>query len=189
MNCLCYTNGMTRFSARQQGFTIIEIIVVIVVILILAAIAMVGYSEMQDRVHMSQKQQTAATIHAKMKRFFSAKGRYPNSTELNDMRASESYFLPLRQSGAIGGWPCDNKLNVCLAWSWDDYQLNVTPDTSWNGSGYTLFFWDSEVNLWRKEEVSVAPAQGTANLEISTCGVQPNAVDGTCTFVSRAPIN
>lgn len=179
---------MTRFSTRRQGFTIIEIIVVIAIILILAAITMVGYTEMQDRINMNQKRQTTATIHNKMKKYFSLNGRYPDDPELDVMLTDENYFKPLVQSGYIGGWPCDKKTNVCIPWSWNDYQLNVSQQGSWNGSGYVLFYWDSENNYWYKEEIFFSPTEGYSDFTASSCGRTVRAIDGTCTQLSFSSI-
>ncbi len=68
---------MQKWARRQQGFTIVELLIVIVVIAIIAAISIVTYSGIQQRAQNSAFASTAnATVKA-LKMYYSQEGHYP----------------------------------------------------------------------------------------------------------------
>lgn len=62
---------------RQQGFTIVELLIVIVVIAILAAITLVAYNGMQARARDSRRQNDVATIAKALELYYIDNGHYP----------------------------------------------------------------------------------------------------------------
>lgn len=64
---------------RQKGFTIVELLVVIVVIAILAAIGVVAYTGIQDRVHAATIQTDLSNAKKQLMLYQVAHGAYPTS--------------------------------------------------------------------------------------------------------------
>ena len=67
---------------KQQGFTIVELLIVIVVIGILAAITIVAYNGVQNRAKTSAGQSLAGQIAKKAEAWNTIKSAYPTLTEL-----------------------------------------------------------------------------------------------------------
>lgn len=65
--------------ARQQGFTIVELLIVIVVIGILAAITVVAFTGVQDRGHETALQSDLSNLAKKARAYHALEGRYPTS--------------------------------------------------------------------------------------------------------------
>ena len=68
-----------KTSGFRRGFTIVELLVVIVVIGILAAISIVAYNGIQDRVRDSQIKQAASQVEKAIFRYYIDTGRQPFS--------------------------------------------------------------------------------------------------------------
>jgi general secretion pathway protein G len=66
--------------ARQQGFTLVELLIVIVVIAILAAITIVAYNGVQQRARDSRRQSDVSTIRKALELYKTDKGNYPNAS-------------------------------------------------------------------------------------------------------------
>ena len=64
-------------NSKQQGFTIVELLIVIVVIGILAAITIVAYNGIQNRGKLSSAQSTANVIAKKAEAWNSIQSSYP----------------------------------------------------------------------------------------------------------------
>lgn len=65
---------------KQQGFTIVELLIVIVVIGVLAAITIVAYNGIQGRARDSQRISDVRSIQKALEIYKTQKGSYPPST-------------------------------------------------------------------------------------------------------------
>jgi prepilin-type N-terminal cleavage/methylation domain-containing protein len=67
-------------NKKNDGFTIVELLIVIVVIGILAAITIVAYNGVQKRANASAAQAAQNTLQKKAEAFNSVSSKYPTST-------------------------------------------------------------------------------------------------------------
>lgn len=81
-------------NLKQQGFTIVELLIVVVVIAILAAITIVSYNGITNRANQSAAKSAASTVQKKAEIYFSEKSIYPTASELTTAASSEAYALP-----------------------------------------------------------------------------------------------
>lgn len=81
--------SLTNIKAKNQGFTIVELLIVVVVIAILAAITIVSYNGITNRANASAAQATAASLQKKAELYMAdgPTGQYPKS--LADMTNSD----------------------------------------------------------------------------------------------------
>ncbi len=68
---------------RNQGFTIVELLIVIVVIGILALLVITTYSGIQAKARNSKRSTDVSTIQTQLEAFYSQNGYYPSLTDIN----------------------------------------------------------------------------------------------------------
>lgn len=140
--------------SRQQGFTIVELLIVIIVIAILAAITVVAYTGARDRTTDAEKASIFDTVHKSIENFHTLNNRYPASDEmasnadLQQLGLTQKDVVPSGCNlgwGVRMGWVSSSSCNLM-------YMAHPNPD----GSGfqcmkptvcrhYTLSYW-SKVN-------------------------------------------
>ncbi len=69
-----------KVSPRQQGFTIVELLIVVVIIAILAAITIVSYNGIQTRANNSAADALVNNVSKKLHAYYTLKGSYPSNT-------------------------------------------------------------------------------------------------------------
>lgn len=69
---------------KQQGFTIVELLIVIVVIGILAALVITTFTGIQRRARNTERETDIKAIHGQVEAYFAQEGRYPLITDIND---------------------------------------------------------------------------------------------------------
>ena len=75
---------MISLKNRNQGFTIVELLIVIVVIGILALLVITTYSGIQQKARNSKRQSDLASLQTQLEGFHTDKGYYPSRTNMND---------------------------------------------------------------------------------------------------------
>jgi prepilin-type N-terminal cleavage/methylation domain-containing protein len=73
---------MISLKKRNQGFTIVELLIVIVVIGILALLVITTYSGIQQKARNSKRQADLSSLQTQLEAFFSQNGYYPSLTDL-----------------------------------------------------------------------------------------------------------
>jgi prepilin-type N-terminal cleavage/methylation domain-containing protein len=71
-------------KSKQQGFTIVELLIVIVVIGILAALVITTFTGIQQRARNTERETDIKAIHGQVEAYFAQNGRYPTLANLND---------------------------------------------------------------------------------------------------------
>jgi prepilin-type N-terminal cleavage/methylation domain-containing protein len=70
--------------AKQQGFTIVELLIVIVVIGILALLVVTTFTGIQQKARDTERETDVKAIHGQVEAYYAQNGKYPTLTNLND---------------------------------------------------------------------------------------------------------
>jgi prepilin-type N-terminal cleavage/methylation domain-containing protein len=145
---------MTSKLKKQQGFTIVELLIVIVVIGILAALVITTFTGIQKKARDTERQTDIKAVHGQVEAYYAQNGRYPTLTDINDstwrttnMKGLDTEALKDPKGSAAtlaaaaaantysydvqrtGGGTCDNSTNDCA-----QYTLTATLE---GGGTYT----------------------------------------------------
>jgi prepilin-type N-terminal cleavage/methylation domain-containing protein len=71
------------YKLKQQGFTIVELLIVIVVIGILAALVITTFTGIQQKARDTERTTDIKALHGQVEAFYAQKGFYPSLTDLN----------------------------------------------------------------------------------------------------------
>lgn len=69
-----------KLQRKQQGFTIVELLIVIVVIGILAALVITTFAGIQQRARNTERETDIKAIHGHLETFYADQGYYPGVT-------------------------------------------------------------------------------------------------------------
>lgn len=75
---------MISLKKRNQGFTIVELLIVIVVIGILALLVITTYSGIQQKARNNTRQANLNAIQTQLEIFYQNQGYYPSRADMND---------------------------------------------------------------------------------------------------------
>ena len=86
---------MTTKNIKNQGFTLVELLIVIVIIAILTVVSLVAYNGLQNQAKTSAAKSAADAVAKKAELYNTAESKYPaNLTELtNTAKSGEPYYL------------------------------------------------------------------------------------------------
>lgn len=71
-------------NRKQQGFTIVELLIVIVVIGILAALVITTFTGIQQKGRNTERTTDIKALHGQVEAYFAQNGYYPTLANLND---------------------------------------------------------------------------------------------------------
>lgn len=74
-----------KIRNKQQGFTIVELLIVIIVIGILVGLVITTFTGIQQKGRNTERQTDIKAIHGQLEAYFAQEGRYP---ELNDLNSA-----------------------------------------------------------------------------------------------------
>lgn len=74
---------MISLKKRDQGFTIVELLIVIVVIGILALLVITTYSGIQQKARNNQRTADLKAVQTQLEAYFSQNGHYPSLENMN----------------------------------------------------------------------------------------------------------
>jgi type IV pilus assembly protein PilA len=75
---------MISLKKRNQGFTIVELLIVIVVIGILALLVITTYSGIQAKARNSKRTSDVKSLQTHIEAFFQSNGYYPSRADMNN---------------------------------------------------------------------------------------------------------
>lgn len=107
---------MTTKNIKNQGFTLVELLIVIVIIAILTVVSLVAYNGLQNQAKTSAAKSAADAVAKKAELYNTAKSKYPASlTALTDKtvgtppvsQTGEPYYLDAStvKSGSVASAP------------------------------------------------------------------------------------
>jgi len=120
---------------KQQGFTIVELLIVIVVIGILAAITIVAYNGIQNRGKLAAGQALGVSLVKKLEAFNSINSVYPSYCQLVTNSITPTGAAPT--AGTTGAGTCVAGGVNAGAESKIDNVATLTPVSAAAGTGYT----------------------------------------------------
>lgn len=136
---------MISLKKRNQGFTIVELLIVIVVIGILALLVITTYSGIQAKARNSKRQSDLKSLQTQLEAFFSQNGYYPSLTDMNSGAWLASNMKSLDQNALIDpSNPTQSKTLVAApvaksyAYAVTDSSGNSCESTDTNCAKYTL---------------------------------------------------
>ena len=88
-------------TKREQGFTIVELLIVIVVIGILALLVITTYSGIQQKARNSKRQTDVQSLQTQLEAFYSQNGYYPSLTDMNGAAWLTTNMKSLDQNALI----------------------------------------------------------------------------------------
>lgn len=71
-------------KTKQNGFTIIELIIVILVVGGLTGLVIASFSSLKQKDRDNERQNDIKTLHAQVESYFAQAGKYPTLANLND---------------------------------------------------------------------------------------------------------
>ncbi len=69
---------------KEQGFTIVELLIVIVVIGILAALVITTFTGIQQKARNTERQTDVKALHGQIEAYYAQNGKYPTLANMND---------------------------------------------------------------------------------------------------------
>lgn len=69
---------------KQEGFTIVELLIVIVVIGILAALVVTTFTGIQQKARDTERQTDIKAVHGQLEAYYAQNGSYPAMAQIND---------------------------------------------------------------------------------------------------------
>ena len=92
---------MISLKKRNQGFTIVELLIVIVVIGILALLVITTYSGIQAKARNAKRQTDIQSLQTQLEAFFSQNGYYPSLADMNSSTWLGANMKSLDQNALI----------------------------------------------------------------------------------------
>lgn len=86
---------MTTKNIKNQGFTLVELLIVIVIIAILTVVSLVAYNGLQNQAKTSAAKSAADAVAKKAELYNTAKSSYPTGLTVltNTANSGEPYYL------------------------------------------------------------------------------------------------
>lgn len=125
---------MISLNKRNQGFTIVELLIVIVVIGILAALVLNSFTGVQARARDTERRTDINAIATQLEVYYNDNGGYPTAAQLEDDAASGWVETNLKGFDKTGLYdPRGNKINA----SGGSYAYTPAPASCTGATGAT----------------------------------------------------
>lgn len=128
---------MISLKKKQQGFTIIELVIVIIVIGILATIAFVAYRGVTQDARNSQRESDISQLNSLLEYYYGQNSNYPTLANLNDstwrsanLQIDDEILTDPQGTATLVGAPaagsysyqatpsgCDNSTTMCTGYT------------------------------------------------------------------------
>lgn len=118
---------------KQQGFTIVELLIVIVVIGILAALVITTFTGIQQKARNTERQTDIKALHGQVEAYYAQNGKYPTLANLNDSTWRSTNMKGL-DADALKD-PKGTAQTLVATPTADAYSYAATPANCDNGAG------------------------------------------------------
>lgn len=126
---------MISLRKRNQGFTIVELLIVIVVIGILALLVITTYSGIQAKARNSKRQTDIQSLQTQLEAYFSQNGYYPSLGDMNSSSWLGSNMKSLDQNALIDPSSPNNSKTLVASPTAKSYSYQVGDGTGSSGVG------------------------------------------------------
>ena len=94
---------MTTKNIKNQGFTLVELLIVIVIIAILTVVSLVAYNGLQNQAKTSAAKSTVDSVAKKAELYNTEEGKYPEDlTKLTTADTNKSYYIAPANVAELG---------------------------------------------------------------------------------------
>jgi prepilin-type N-terminal cleavage/methylation domain-containing protein len=90
---------MISLKQKNQGFTIVELLIVIVVIGILAGLVITTYNGIQQKARNTERTTDLKTFQSQLEAYYANNGRYPANSDLGGTSATNVTFIAGNMKG------------------------------------------------------------------------------------------
>lgn len=149
--------SLANIKRKDQGFTIVELLIVVVVIAVLAAITIVSYNGITGRANKAAAQAAVATFQKKAELFAAdgTTGKYPVAgTDLSGATTDKSFFLQasafdyITTTTTLTANNGTSKVNVRKCAASGTSQAAIT---SANITGLRIYSWDYDTGAMQSD--------------------------------------
>jgi len=145
---------------KQQGFTLIELMIVVAIIGILAAIAIPQYQNYVARAQFSEAHTLLSGARTPAFERFSNRGEWPEGIAVNSdnddqpsLDYGDDFYIGIQAIGSHGvvNDAGENEDNYYLVYEFnaDDFSAETTASNRFADSGdVVVFFWDDDEDSW-----------------------------------------
>jgi prepilin-type N-terminal cleavage/methylation domain-containing protein len=116
---------MFATKKREQGFTIVELLIVIVVIAILALLVITTYGGIQQKARNSKRQSDLASLQTQIEAFYTQNNYYPSLTDMNSATWLSTNMKSLDQNALIDPSNATDSKTLLTAPAAKSYAYNV----------------------------------------------------------------
>ena len=94
---------MTTKNIKNQGFTLVELLIVIVIIAILTVVSLVAYNGLQNQAKTSAAKSTVDSVAKKAELYNTEEGKYPEDiAKLTTADTKKSYYIAAANVTELG---------------------------------------------------------------------------------------
>lgn len=134
---------MISLNRKNQGFTIVELLIVIIVIGILAGLVYTTFSGIQAKARDTERKTDVNSVHSQLESYFAQNGKYPTLANVNDSTFRTTNLKGLDNEALRDPKGAAGAFTLAAATSSSAYGYVVTPSGCDNGAGgdctgYTL---------------------------------------------------
>ncbi|HUP26189.1 MAG TPA: type II secretion system protein [Candidatus Limnocylindrales bacterium] len=115
------------YKTKQQGFTIVELLIVIVVIGILAALVITTFTGIQQKARDTERTTDIKALHGQIEAYYASKQHYPSLTDMNSSSWRTSNMKGLDQEALKD--PKGNSYDLVDTTTAGRYVYHVTNDS------------------------------------------------------------
>ena len=143
---------MTTKNIKNQGFTLVELLIVIVIIAILTVVSLVAYNGLQNKAKTSAAKSTVDSVAKKAELYNTEEGKYPAKISvLTGADTKKSYYIAPANVTELGSTAFSSTTPTTAV------KYVPCPDTG-DATGATISYYDYSENKIETRVVGTCPA-------------------------------